>query len=438
MARLSLVGLTILVVLVAVRCTQPGTPAEELAPTLESATVSLTTAPVTVTYVSYWSMSPWLNADKELAEQFQEAYPYVTIDRELTRDSQSWDDYLNAPIPPDVMTWDSAFMYPLAENRELFMDIGDLWMQQGWEDVVPEQLRMLSQSSGQYYHLPTQYSWHTFFFNKAAFNQNSLTPPETWDEFIETCAALRQAGITPIAIGLSPGEEWQAVLLLDYLNIRINGLAFRDELMLEGQVRFDDPRVRAVFATLQTLVEGGYFTEDARSQSSSDALISVFEGEAAMTLVGQDNLYLVPKTRWNELDLFRFPVIDPDVPIAETPGIDGFVIPANALGPQAAMEFLAYRGSAEAQAYWAEQCGPAGGTPVRSDIDPAVLTPDMQKAQEMLLDADELGQLIFWTDSPMVGPMFSQRYLLDFFADPGTLDEILDKMEAKRREVFGE
>jgi hypothetical protein len=36
----------------------------------------------------------------------------------------------------------------------------------------------------------------------------------------------------------------------------------------------------------------------------------------------------------------------------------------------------------------------------------------------------------------MFGAMFTQRYLLDFFDDPGNLDDILDRMEAKRQEVF--
>jgi multiple sugar transport system substrate-binding protein len=396
MTRLSLVGLTVFVALLAVRCAQPRALEDELAPSEQMEPVPATTTPMTVTYVSVISMSPWLNAEKELVERFQEAYPYIKVNRKMWRDSLSGDDYLNDPVPPDVITWSAAIMYPAAENQDLFLDISDLWMQQGWEEVIPEQLRGLSQGDGRYYHLPTVIFWHAFFYNKALFEQYDLAPPETWDEFLELCATLKQSGVTPNAIGLSQGEEWQAALWFDYLNVRINGLEFRNELMLEGQQHFDDSRVRAVFASLEMLVEEGYFNEDARRRTSTDAVISVLDGEAAMTLVGLDDLSILPQTQWNEIGVFRFPIIDPDVPTAEIPGIQGLVIPANAPNLHAAMQYLTYRGSAEAQTYWVEHCGPVGGAPARSDVDLSGFSPLVQDAQDLLQDTDELTQLYLW------------------------------------------
>jgi ABC-type glycerol-3-phosphate transport system substrate-binding protein len=417
MARLSLAGLTLFLVLATVRCAQPGASAK-------------------VTYVSYWKETPYSSVDKGLVRQFQEAYPQVNVDRSWFL---QWGvNLLNRSAPPDVMTWDATIMYSLAENQDLFLDIGDLWEQQGWEDVIPDGLQVLSQNSGRYVFLPTHLFWNGLFYNKALFEQYDLTPPETWDEFLKLCATLMQNDVPPIAIGLSKGNDWQAALWFDYLNIRINGLGFRGDLLLEGQVSFDDPHVRAVFTTLQPLVEGGYFGGDARCRTSDGAVRSVLDGKAAMTLVGMDDLSELSETEWNEVGVFRFPIIDPSIPLGETPGIEGFVISANASEPQAAMDFLAYRGSAEAQAHWAEGCGPVGGVPARSDVDSAGLTPLAQKAQEIYQDTDEFGQFIFWTDSPMVDPMSSQGYFVGFFDDPGSLDEILDRMEAKRQEVFEE
>lgn len=433
-ARFSLVGLTLFVAVLAVRCAQPGTPADELAPADEREPVPITTDPVTVTYVSYWGSSPWINGDKKLIDRFQEAYPHVNVNRKLWRDNMSGDEYLGDPVPPDVMTWDAAVMYPLTENQDLFMDIGELWREQGWEEVIPEQLRGLSQGNGRYCHLPTHYFWIGIFYNKAIFEQYNLNPPETWDEFLDVCATLKQGGVTPIAIGLSPGQNWQTLLWFDYLNIRINGLAFRNELMLEGETRFDDDRVRAVFTTLGTLVEGGYFDENAQRRTGDGSILTVLNSEAAMTLVGHGAMDMVPQTRWNEVDLFRFPVIDPEVPLGEAPGVEGFVIPANTSELQTAIQFLAHRGSAEAQAHWAEECGPPGGVPARTDVDSAVLTPHMQKAQEMLQDTDELDQLIFWTGSPMIDVMIVR--IGSWFDDPGTLNDLLDRLEARRQEVF--
>jgi ABC-type glycerol-3-phosphate transport system substrate-binding protein len=432
----SLMLLAVLVGVIAAQCAQPGSPAEEMAPTVEIV-VPTPASEVPLTYVSYWDTSYWGPTDRELVERFQEAYPHVKVDWNAY--AQSGDNYLTDSVPPDVMSWDAALMYPSIESRGLFMDIGHLWMQEGWEEVIPEKVRVLSQSGGRYYHLPTHYFWTAFVYNEALFAQYDLTPPETWDEFLAVCATLKQHDVTPIAIGFSQGDVWQAILWFDYLNIRINGLEFRDELMLEGQTPFDDARVRDVFTAWEPLVESGYFTEDTRRQRPVQTFVSVLDGEAAMTLASQGYfLDFVPKTRHDELDIFRFPVIDPDIPLGETPGIEGFIIPAAASEPRAAMDFLVYRGSAEAQAYWAEQLGPVGGIPARSDVDLAVFTPAMLKARDMLQNADEFGQFIFWVDSPMVGPMFYSRVFQSFFDDPGTLDEILDKLETRRQEVFEE
>ena len=62
----------------------------------------------------------------------------------------------------------------------------------------------------------------------------------------------------------------------------------------------------------------------------------------------------------------------------------------------------------------------------------------MQEARDMLQDADEVGQSFFWTHSRLIDPMFSARYLKTFFDDPGTLDEVLDRLERKRQELFEE
>jgi multiple sugar transport system substrate-binding protein len=415
--RLSLVGLTVFVAVVVVYCAQPDVPA-------------------TVIYGSYWygQGSARAKVDRELVEQFQEAYPHIEVEYRIVGADAL---YLTHESPFDVLSWDGEALYPSAEHRDLFTDIDDLWKQEGWEQVIPESLQEVSQSNGRYVFLPTHCFWTAFYYNKALFEQFDLTPPETWDEFLEVCATLKQNDITPIAIGLGQAHGWQALVWLDYLNLRINGLEFRNELMSEGQIPFNDPRVREPFATFQALAEEGYFIEGYRSLSNRGSFEPVLDGEAAMVLASAPHLLeTIPEARLDELGFFRFPVINPDVPIAEAPGIEGFIIPANAPDPQAAMKFLAYRGSAEAQDYWGEGCGPVGGIPVRTDVDSAALTPAMQPAQEMLQNADELSQQIIWLRSPMIDVMMAR--FGSWLNDLGTLDDFLDRVEARRQEAFEE
>ena len=106
-SRFSMVGLVILIGLLATRCTQPGDSAQEIAPAPASS--------VPLTYVSYWNTSSPANADDELVERFQEAYPHIKVNRSVFNESS--DDYLTSSISPDVMTWDAAVMYDSAANR---------------------------------------------------------------------------------------------------------------------------------------------------------------------------------------------------------------------------------------------------------------------------------------------------------------------------------
>ena len=114
----------------------------------------------------------------------------------------------------------------------------------------------------------------------------------------------------------------------DYLAIRLHGLEFRNDLF-QGQVPFDDSRVQEVFTTWQPLLEKGYFTEKFFSTRLSQASMSVLDGEAAMTLTSaRFILTIVPETRWGELDVFRFPILDPALPVGERVSLEGLVIPA--------------------------------------------------------------------------------------------------------------
>ena len=40
----------------------------------------------------------------------------------------------------------------------------------------------------------------SFWYNKQMFNDAGVTPPETFDEFLDVCKKLKEVGHTPIAV----------------------------------------------------------------------------------------------------------------------------------------------------------------------------------------------------------------------------------------------
>ena len=68
------------------------------------------------------------------------------------------------------------------------------------------------------------------FYRKDLFEKAGITgEPKTWDEFLDACKKLKAAGIAPIAV--AGRDAWTLAGWFDYLDLRINGNAFHEQLM---------------------------------------------------------------------------------------------------------------------------------------------------------------------------------------------------------------
>ena len=99
-------------------------------------------------------------------------------------------------------------------------------------------------------------------------------PPVTWDEFMDTSKALKDAGHDPFAAGFSSG--WMFPLLSYYIYPQY--LTFEEVKECVAGVRsFDDPEFIEVWERIGEYAEAGYFLESA---ASIDFVDSWFEWRA--------------------------------------------------------------------------------------------------------------------------------------------------------------
>ncbi len=277
-----------------------------------------------------------------------------------------------------------------------------------------------------YYFLPTSYYWWAVYYRPSLFEQAGITEvPETWDEFLGACDALNAAGITPITIGNR--FKWPAAAWFDYLNMRVNGPEFHINLMLL-QESYTDERVRAVFDYWNQLFEHDCFIDDPAAYDWQEAIDPMAQGEAAMYLMGQFILDSYPDELEEDLDFFRFPIINPDVPIGEDAPTDGFFLAAQARNPEGAMAFLAFLGSREVQQMAFDQLG---RLPTRTDVDISGASPATQKGIALIQGADYVAQFYDRDTTPPMaeaGMDVFQR----FWDDPGSIDSLLEELEAER------
>jgi ABC-type glycerol-3-phosphate transport system substrate-binding protein len=309
------------------------------------------------------------------------------------------------------------------------MDISDVWESEGWNESYPKGFQALSTVDGKQYFLPTSWYWWAVYYRVSIFEELGIEPPTTWDEFMAACETLKGAGYTPIAIGTK--YRWTAAAWFDYLNMRINGPEFHINLML-GKEAYDDPRVMAVFDTWRTLLDNDYFLADAAAYSWSEALEPMIRGEAAMYLMGDFIRDSIPDDIESDVDFFRFPIIDPSIPIGEDAPTDGYFIPANAQHPEAAKAFLGFLGSVDYQTFYAERLG---RLPTNTGVDRSIFTPIQQKGLELIDGADFVAQFYDRDTTPEMADEGMNAFMA-FWDDPDSIADLLEELEKVRQEIF--
>lgn len=386
-----------------------------------------------VRYNSYMSDPAVRAMDERIVALFMERYPDIRVEHStVTHEDfkQAIRTYLAASPPPDVLTWFAGNRMRFFSQRGLAADITDVWVRNNWEEVYPPAFQRLSRDGDAYYFVPQSYYWWAIYYRKDIYEALGLSVPETWDEFLDNCRALDAAGYIPVTIGTRFG--WPAAGWFDYLNMRVNGPEFHIRL-LDGLESYESEEVRNTFAHWKQALDAGCFIDNPSAYNWQEAADFLIQGEAAMYLMGQFLADVYPPDRLDELDFFRFPIINPDVPIGEEAPTDGYFIAANAANMEAAKLFIEFLGSREVNELWAREIG---RLVPRTDIDPDIYTEVQRKGlEEILLRADYITQF-YDRDTPEELAQRGMDGFVEFMANPAALDRILADLQREAERVF--
>jgi multiple sugar transport system substrate-binding protein/raffinose/stachyose/melibiose transport system substrate-binding protein len=311
------------------------------------------------------------------------------------------------------------------------MDITDVWEEENFYEKFPKAFQSISVYDDKAYFLPHNYYWWSVFYRESIFEEYGLEEPETWDEFLEVGETLKENGITPFAIGTK--FRWTAAAFFDYFNMRINGAEFHKELMA-GNIPFTDERVADVFEKWKYLIENDYFVENAAAYSWQEGLQFLSRGDAAMYLMGQFILDATSEEVAQDLNFFRFPIIDEDVPVAEDLPTDGFMVPAKAPHPELAKDFIAFLGSVDGQRLFAEDLG---RLVTNKDMDAEVYDDLTNKGRKMIDETDELAQFYDRDMDPELADK-TMDSLMAFWYSPEDYRNIMEEMEAHRQNFIND
>jgi multiple sugar transport system substrate-binding protein len=312
----------------------------------------------------------------------------------------------------------------------LLEDLSDVFTAEAKATIRPAALELVS-VAGRQYGVPYTYYPVGFFFRRDLLATAGIKAfPETWSELVGACADLKTAGVEPFAIGTR--DLWPSAAWFDYLDLRINGLAFHTELM-QGRVAYTDPRVRAVFERWRTLIDADCFSRNHASSSWQESQALMYQGKAAMMLIGNYVVANFPSDVRERIDFAPFPEVRPGIGRFEDAPMNTVHIPARARNKEEAKRFMAFVLRPDVQ----ETLNRAMlQIPVSAR---AQVADDrfLAKGRELLARADGLAQY-FDRDTSEDLATIAMKGFQEFMLFPDRQDAVLATIERARLRIYGE
>lgn len=331
--------------------------------------------------------------------------------------------------PPDIVNWHDGERMAYYAKRGLFADLSSDWAKNGWDKTYAS-TKEASSYGGKQYAAPTVYYSWGMFYRKDLFQKVGIAnEPKTWNDFLDDCKKLKAAGITPIAV--AGRDAWTLAGWFDYLDLRLNGNAFHQKLMA-GEVPYTDARVKKVYTTWKQLLDAGYFIDNSLSYDLDAAQPFLFQGKAAMMLMGTFITGGFSPTVKTQMGYFQFPIIDPNVPTAEDGPVETLNIPAKAKNKADARAFLAFTETPKIGA----QLGVGLGSLSANSQSPEPEDPISKIGFQIL--SNTKGGIAQFYDRDMTKEMADEgmKGMQQFVSDPTQLDSILAHLEQARQRIY--
>jgi len=407
--------------------TTTGAPAEEM-------------EPVTVEWWHIQNTDPMMTVWQTFADEFMEANPHVTINITVMENEAfkaALQTNLQAGDVPDLFqSWGGGGLREQVEAG-LVQDITDA--SSGFVGNLSEGAVGLYQVDGVQYGIPFNLGMVGFWYNKDLFAEAGIdAPPETWDEFLEDVSALKDAGITPIAVGA--GDKWPAHFYYSYLMIRMGGEDAMNQVAED--LDFNKPEFVEAGNQLQRLIDlepfqPGFLAAPWDAPDGESGAIGT--GQAAISLMGQwgPGAYAnqsgigVPEDPISdrlpaEFGWFPFPAVEGGAGAATDGfgGGDGFAVGRDA--PPEAVQFLEYITSVDQ----AIRTGETGTTlPVTKGAEVSITDPYQLAVLEGLGNASFVQLYLDQFFTPELGAAVNDA-VATLFAGTATPEEVTEAITA--------
>jgi multiple sugar transport system substrate-binding protein len=349
-------------------------------------------------------------------------------------DTTSYQQVVNSSIEsgdvPDLLTWWSGYRLEGLYESGALLDVSDIWQTAIEAGDVPETLAAGFTFEDAQYGIPQNAAYWVMFYNKKVFDENGVSVPTTWDEFLAVCETLKGADVTPAYATVA--GRWPAFIWFEEFLIR-NDPDFYVELC-EGRASYtDEPAVKAM-EDWKVLFDNEYLSAlDIPMDSNFTGMFA--NGEIAMIPIGtwfQQQFLAQDLVPGEDYDAFILPNVNPDldrnVMIIESGAI---VLPAEGQNLDATRELAAWWLQPDAQTRWS---GLLGDAPFNPKVE--VENPVLSGLVTTVGDNDyELLQR-YWEASPAPIVENAVDELARFMLNPGDYMSVLESIQGIAEEEW--
>lgn len=258
---------------------------------------------------------------------------------------------MGAGNPPCVFpTWGGGPLYEYVKAGQV-VDLTPYMEKDNYKDrLVPAALSNVT-FEDKIWGVPVENSSvAVIWYNKAIFEQYSITPPTTWSELLTVIDTLKSNNIIPFA--LANKTKWTSSIYYMYLVDRLGGPEIFAKAATRTDGSFEDPVFVEAGKMVQDLVNMGAFNEgfNGLDYDTGQSRQLMYAGKAAMELMGSWQLATMasenPDFAKNNLAFFPFPAVeggkgDPSS-VVGTVGDNYYSISAACKNPDEAFKMIQY------------------------------------------------------------------------------------------------
>lgn len=226
----------------------------------------------------------------------------------------------------DVLYWQAGKRLSLLVDKKEIVPLDDLLDLTNLKQQYRKNALDAVSFNERIYALPLGHYIWGFYYSKPIFEQLSLSPPNTWEQFQELVLSLKKNGVTPLV--QATGDQWPVLAWLDYISLNVGGVKYRQQL-INGEFGTSPNLDEKLLSAFNDLASNNLFFAANHDWRWDQTIPTIARKRAAMTLTGQFVEGSIKNIADNDIGFFPFPTFNAINDTFEIAPMEVLVVPTS-------------------------------------------------------------------------------------------------------------